>query len=144
MRGRPLEMLLPAGFVCAVGACAVASLAFSESTARVVVMVVVVGLFGAWARRWPAALATGVIAWCFATGFLVHGGGELSFGADDLVRLAAYTAVALMGCALAYARRVRRPYRRMRADLRRTPVLVGRLHGRRAEGTANKGNRKPP
>ncbi|MFI7131603.1 hypothetical protein ACIBQ1_38415 [Nonomuraea sp. NPDC050153] len=132
-------MLLPAGFACAVGGCVVASLAFSESTARVVVMAVVVGMFGAWARRYPAALATGVMSWCFATGFLVHAGGELAFGADDLVRLGAFTAVALMGCALAHARRARRPYRRMRADLRRTPVLVGRLHGR-AEGAANNGN----
>ncbi|MER6950380.1 hypothetical protein ABT294_40810 [Nonomuraea sp. NPDC000554] len=130
MRERPLEMLLPAGFICAVGTCAVASLAFSETAARVAVMAAAVGLFGSWARRYLAALATGVMAWCFATGFLTHAKGELAFGPDDLLRLAAFTAVALAGCAWGHTRRVRRPYRLMRADLRRTPMLLRRLHGR--------------
>ncbi|MEV1172305.1 hypothetical protein [Nonomuraea sp. NPDC049784] len=129
MRRRPLEVLLPAGFGFAVGACAVASLTFSETTARVALVGVAVGVFGAWARRYLAALATGVMAWCFATGFLAHTEGELAFGHDDLVRLAAFTVVALVGCAWGCVRRMRRPYRLMRADLRRAPVLLGRLHG---------------
>ncbi|MFG1707858.1 hypothetical protein ACFLIM_32090 [Nonomuraea sp. M3C6] len=128
MRGRPVEVLLPAGFVFVVGACAVAALAFSEATARVSVMAVAVGLFGVWARRYLAALATGVMAWCFASGFLVHAEGELAFGRDDLVRLAAFVIVAVAGCACAHARRARRRHRLMRADARRAPVLVGRLH----------------
>ncbi|MBF8185037.1 hypothetical protein ITP53_04645 [Nonomuraea sp. K274] len=136
MRGHSMAGLIPAGFGAVLGGCAVAALAFPERTARVVVMAVAVGLFGVWARRLPAALATGVMAWCFATGFLVHGGGELAFGHDDLVRLAAFTVVAVMswagGQALHAGRRRRRLRRlmRARADARRVPVLVGRSHAR--------------
>jgi uncharacterized membrane protein YdjX (TVP38/TMEM64 family) len=133
MRGRPVEMLLPAGFVWAVGACVVAGLAFSEATARNVVMAVAVGVFGVWVRRYFAALATGAMSWCFATGFLAHPQGQLAFGADDLRRLAVFTAVALVGCAWGYASGARRRHRLMRADPRRAPVILGRLHGRPGE-----------
>jgi hypothetical protein len=133
MRGRPVEMLLPAGFVWAVGACVVASLAFSEATARVIVMAVAVGVFGVWVRSYFAALATGAKSWCFATGFLAHSEGQLAFGSADLLRLASFTAVALVGCAWGYVCGARRRHRLMRADLRRAPVILGRLHGRPGE-----------
>ncbi|MET7332700.1 hypothetical protein [Nonomuraea sp. NPDC005650] len=133
MRGRPVEMLLPAGFVWAVGACVVATVAFAEATARVIVMAVAVGVFGVWARRYLAALATGAMSWCFATGFLAHPAGQLAFGSEDLLRLAAFTAVALVGCAWGYVLGARRRHRLMRADPRRDPVILGRLHGRPEE-----------
>lgn len=35
----------------------------------------------------PIALATGVVAWAFSTGFFENAFGQLTFGAGDLVRL---------------------------------------------------------
>ncbi|GAA3248508.1 hypothetical protein [Nonomuraea helvata] len=142
MRRHPLEVLLPVGFGCAVATCALASLTLFETTARVALMGVAVGVFGLWARRYLAALATGVMAWCFATGFLVHTEAELAFGHNDLVRLAAFTVIALVGCVWARARWLRRRYRLMRTDRRRAPVLLGQLHGR-AKGVAHKGIESP-
>ncbi|MBT2234840.1 hypothetical protein [Nonomuraea sp. NEAU-A123] len=136
MRGRPVEVLIPAGFVCAVGGCVMAAMTVSQTTARVIPVAVAVGLFAFWARHYLAAFATGAMAWCFVTGFLVRAEGELAFGPDDLVRLAALAAVALAGCAygqMLHVRRSRRRLRRLmraRADARRAPVLRGRLHAR--------------
>ena len=136
MRGRPVEVLLPPGFIFAVGGCAMAAMTVTETMARVILVAAVVGLFAVWARRCLAVLATGTMAWCFETGFLVHAEGELTFGRDDLVRLAALTATALAGCACGQVLRVRRSRRRARrlmrarADVRRAPVLRGRLHAR--------------
>jgi len=139
MRGHPVEVLIPAGFVFAVGGCVMAAMTVSQTTARVILVAVAVGLFAIWAKHYLAALATGAMAWCFVTGFLVHAEGELAFGTDDLVRLAALAAAALAGCAYGHALHVRRSRRRLRrlmrarADARRAPVLQGRLHAR-AEG----------
>ncbi|GAA3668617.1 hypothetical protein GCM10022224_035980 [Nonomuraea antimicrobica] len=131
MRGSPVGVLLPAGFVYAIGACAVAALAFAETADRVVLVAVEVGVFGAWAGHYLAAPVTGVMAWCFTTGFLVHAEGELTFEAADLERLVTFTVAALVGCAFAHVFRPRGPRRpsRSRGATRRAPVLVGHLHG---------------
>ncbi|MFD1541843.1 hypothetical protein [Nonomuraea guangzhouensis] len=138
MRGRLLEVLIPAGFVCAVGGCVLAAMTVSQTTARVILVAVTVGLFAIWARHYFAALATGAMAWCFVTGFLVHAEGELAFGPGDLVRLAALAAAALAGCAYGHVLHVRRSSRRRRrlmrarTDARRAPMLRGRLLHARA------------
>ncbi|SDJ73363.1 hypothetical protein [Nonomuraea jiangxiensis] len=128
------EVLLPVGFACAIGACVTAALVFIETTARVALMVAAVGLFGVWARRCLPALAAGVMAWCFATGFLVHAKGELSFGTGDLFRLGVFAASALTGCAWAAlrVRRRRRPWppARSRAGRHPVPILLRLLHTR--------------
>ncbi|MGW0801486.1 hypothetical protein [Nonomuraea sp. NPDC002799] len=126
MRGRSGEVLLPAGFVLAVGACVVAAVAFAEISARVVLVTVAVGLFGVWARRYLAALATGVMAWCFATGFLVHAAGELAFQPDDLARLGTISVAALVGCACGQVRRVLRSRRPTMAVETRPALLPQR------------------
>jgi hypothetical protein len=126
MRGRPVEVLLPAGLACAVGACALAAVAFSETTARVIVVAAIVGLFAAWAANRFAALAMGAMAWCFTTGFLVHAEGELEFGRDDLGKLAAFTVVALASWACGNMRRAHRLRRltRVRVDARRASASI--------------------
>ncbi|MEU4223821.1 hypothetical protein AB0F17_05970 [Nonomuraea sp. NPDC026600] len=136
MRGHPVEVLIPAGFVFAVGGCVMAAMTVSQTTERVALVAVAVGLFAIWARHYLAAFATGAMAWCFATGFLVHAEGELAFGPGDLVRLAALAVAALAGCAYGQVLHVRRSRRRVRrlmrarADARRAPVLRERLHAR--------------
>jgi K+-sensing histidine kinase KdpD len=125
---RELDRLIPAGFVLAIGACAVAAPVFSESTARVVVVGAAVGMFGFWAGRYLAALAAGVMTWCFATAFLVNTGGRLTFERHDLARLAAFAVAAIVGCAGGHARRALRSRRRLRmrtrAGVRHAPVLL--------------------
>ncbi|MER7500647.1 hypothetical protein AB0L05_16915 [Nonomuraea pusilla] len=64
---------------------------------RVVLVAAAVGLFGAWAGSDVAAVVTGLMAWCFATGFLVHTGGELAFERADLDRLGVFLVVAVAG-----------------------------------------------
>jgi hypothetical protein len=44
----------------------------------------------------PAALLLGVTGWALTTGFLVNGLGQLTFRGGDLLRLAAYAAVAAL------------------------------------------------
>ncbi|MFC4014093.1 hypothetical protein ACFOY2_43180 [Nonomuraea purpurea] len=132
MRGRPMAVLLPAGFVLGVGSCVVATV-LSGVAARLAVVAVAAGLYGAWARRWSAALATAVLAWCFATGFLVRGRGELTFTPDDLATMGEFVLTALAGCACAavHAAVLRARRRRaMRARARPGPVQVAR-HGER-------------
>ncbi|MEO3867910.1 hypothetical protein ABGB18_03675 [Nonomuraea sp. B12E4] len=134
MSGHRAEVLLPVGFGLAIGACVTAALTFTGTVARVALMVMAVGLFGVWARRCLPALATGGVTWCFATGFLVYGKGELAFGADDLYRLGAFAASALAGCAWAALRarhrRLPRPPARSRAPHHRTPIILRRAHAR--------------
>ncbi|MGW4797793.1 hypothetical protein ACWEPC_35770 [Nonomuraea sp. NPDC004297] len=108
MRAHSWEILLPAGFGCAAAACCVAAVTFPEPVARVGLVGVAVALFGAWARHYLAAPLTGLMSWCFVTGFLVHTRGELAFASDDLVRLAELVAVAVAGCALGHVRHARR------------------------------------
>ncbi|TYB50950.1 hypothetical protein FXF51_54820 [Nonomuraea sp. PA05] len=129
MRGNRLEGLIPAGFVFVIGLCAAVALAFPESTARVVVTTLGVGVFGAWAVRHLAALCAAAMAWCFTTGFLVNTAGELTFRREDLVRLGVFIVVAVAGCfcgqafrALGYRRRLSEP---IRAEHRQAAVLPG-------------------
>ncbi|WP_157251611.1 hypothetical protein [Nonomuraea typhae] len=91
------RFLIVGGFVAAVLSSAVAALLFLEPGARVAVVAVLVGAYATWGRSLAAALATGVMAWMFATGFLVNGLGVLSFSPDDLVRLAVLLAVGVSG-----------------------------------------------
>ncbi|WP_143078642.1 hypothetical protein [Nonomuraea pusilla] len=118
----------------AVGACAVSAAAFSAMGPRVVLVAAAVGLFGAWAGSDVGAVLTGLMAWCFATGFLVHTGGELAFERPDLDRLGVFLVVAVAGSVLGHlrrlcrARRGRRRLMRARGDVRRAPVLAGRVH----------------
>ncbi|MEV0615366.1 hypothetical protein AB0I81_18760 [Nonomuraea sp. NPDC050404] len=133
MRGRGLEGTIPAGFVFVIGLCAVAAVAFPQSTARVVVMGVGIGAFGVWVVRYLAALCAGVMAWCFTTGFLVNASGELTVGREDLVRLATFIVVAVVGCACGQAfrelRSRRRLLERIRAERRQAePDLERRPH----------------
>lgn len=81
-------------------------------------MAVAVGLFGAWAGSHLAAAMTGLMAWCFTTGFLVHAGGTLVFGHADLDRLGAFIVVAVAGAACGRVRGSRRRRRRETAHLR--------------------------
>ncbi|SPL88612.1 unnamed protein product [[Actinomadura] parvosata subsp. kistnae] len=85
------------------------------------------GVFGAWAVRFLAALCAGVMAWCFATGFLVNAAGELTFGHADLVRLTAFMVVAVAGCAcgqMLRALRVRRRLHGLARAERQAPILL--------------------
>ncbi|WP_204039709.1 hypothetical protein [Acrocarpospora phusangensis] len=80
-------------------ACSIVALSVpgTETGTRVAVIAAVVGLFGGWARHMGAALLTGVIAWLFATGFLVNTVGLLTFTGPDLVRLAVLLGAAVTG-----------------------------------------------
>ncbi|MFB9964848.1 hypothetical protein [Sinosporangium siamense] len=82
-------------------ATALASVVFQgvDSTGRTAVMVLTVGMFAATGVSALAALATGVIAWLFTTGFLVNTAGELSLSASDALRLVALVCIAAAGAA---------------------------------------------
>lgn len=67
--------------------------AHAPSPAGVAVLLVVTALACPVLPR-PAALLLGVTGWALATGFLVNGLGQLTFGGADLLRLAAYAGVA--------------------------------------------------
>ncbi|MFI6499592.1 hypothetical protein [Nonomuraea typhae] len=92
-----MRFLIVGGFVTAVLSSAVAALLFPEPGARVAVVALLVGGYAMWGRSLVSALATGVTAWMFATGFLVNGLGVLSFSSDDLVRLAVLLGVGAAG-----------------------------------------------
>jgi hypothetical protein len=127
-----VEGSIPAGFVFVVGLCAVAALTFPQSVARVVVMGVGVGAFGAWAVHYPAVLCTGAMAWCFTTGFLVNAAGELTFGREDLLRLAAFTGVAVAGCACGQVFRALRRHSHEEVPGTWRVTVVAGASGRRA------------
>lgn len=87
--------LIPGGFAVAVAACVGAS--FLPAEWQAYAMAAAVGVYALWSRNVLAGLATGVMAWFFATGFLVNGAGELTFGSADLVRLGILMAPGLLG-----------------------------------------------
>ncbi|WP_155346096.1 hypothetical protein [Acrocarpospora pleiomorpha] len=78
----------------------------TEIGTRVAVIAAVVGLFGAWARHMGAALVTAVMAWFFATGFLVNAAGLLTFVGQDFIRLTVLLGASITGGA--YGVRARR------------------------------------
>ncbi|MFC4114496.1 hypothetical protein [Nonomuraea zeae] len=122
---RPLEFLIPGGFGLSVLACAAVALTLPapEVVPRAVVMGAVVAAYALWSRSVLAGLATGVMAWCFTTGFLVNAAGELTFTPGDLVRLTAFLALGLGGGVPRAARaRRRRTSRQPGQALSRTPV----------------------
>ncbi|MER6951785.1 hypothetical protein ABT294_48000 [Nonomuraea sp. NPDC000554] len=130
----PLEFLIAGAFALVVAACAVAAL-IVPAAEGVVALAAVVGAFSIWSRHLVAGLASGAMAWCFATGFLVNDMGTLTFTAPDGVRLVAFLAVGAAGSAWGMARRPRR--RRMR-DRGRPPVLAGRLSHPAPTGTSRR------
>ena len=62
-------------------------------------------LTAGWCRALPLpqALALGVSGWAFATGFAVHGYGELTFAPGDLLRLALFLITAALAAGRAGA-----------------------------------------
>ncbi|WP_285777245.1 hypothetical protein [Microtetraspora sp. NBRC 13810] len=96
----PLGFLIPGGFAFSVACCALVALVLPADTVlRAAAMGVAVAAYAAWARHPMAALATGVMAWFLTTGFLVNALGVLTFAGADEVRLGAFAAAALLGCA---------------------------------------------
>jgi len=65
------------------------------SPAGVAVLLVLTALASPVLTR-AAAILLGVAGWALATGFLVNGLGQLTFGPGDLLRLAAYAGVAAL------------------------------------------------
>jgi hypothetical protein len=127
----PVEFLVGAAFVLVALACATAALTLS-ATAGVVALAVTVATFSAWSRHLVVGPAIGVMAWCFATGFLLNGMGELTLTwPDDEARLVGFLAVGTMGSACgtvgSVCGTVRRRRHRMR-NRRRPSALVTRRH----------------
>ncbi|MBB6550541.1 hypothetical protein [Nonomuraea rubra] len=137
MRKHEWAGLIPAGFAFVVVMCAASALTFPGSAARVVVMVVGIGVFGLCAGRYPAALAAGAMGWFFTTGFLVNAKGVLTFGSDDLTRLAGFAVVAAAGCACGRAYHALcfhgRSARRAGADDHRVAIPAVRIPGSHQE-----------
>jgi hypothetical protein len=124
----PVELLIGGAFVLVTLACAAVALTLS-ATAGMVAMAVAVGAFSAWSRRLVVGPAIGVMAWCFATGFLLNGMGELTLTwPDDEARLLGFMTVGTMGSACGTVGSVfgtaRR--RRHRRRGRRGPALLER------------------
>ncbi|MFC4113161.1 hypothetical protein [Nonomuraea zeae] len=95
----PVELLIGGAFVLVALACATAALTMS-ATAGVAVLAVTAATFSAWSRRLVVGPAIGVMAWCFATGFLLNGMGELTLTwPDDEARLLGFLAVGTVGSA---------------------------------------------
>ncbi|SDS63641.1 hypothetical protein [Jiangella sp. DSM 45060] len=102
--GWPLEVVLATGYaVLAAGGC-VAALAVpaAHGEVRVGLMVIVVGVYAAWAAHLVAALCIAAVGWCVATAFLLGNGGALALdGAPAALRLAALLAAAVIGSGIA-------------------------------------------
>ncbi|GAA4579695.1 hypothetical protein GCM10023194_05980 [Planotetraspora phitsanulokensis] len=93
-------MLVAAGFAVVVGGCLLATAIFSpgETTGRIAVLAVVLTVFAARTADPLAALATAVMGWLVATGFLVNHEGELRLaGWPDLLRLGVLVAAVMAG-----------------------------------------------
>ena len=104
----PTEFVLAAGYAVLFGGCGLVALAVpaSHGEVRVGLVVLVVGVYAAWAAHLVAALCVGVVAWCAATGFLLGHGGELALdGWPSLVRLTAFLAAAAVGSGVAWLTR---------------------------------------
>jgi hypothetical protein len=102
------ELLVAAGFVAVVGGCLLATAIFppGQTMGRIVVLAVVLAVFAAWATDVLAALATAVMGWLVATGFLVGREGELRFtGVPDLLRIATLVAAVAAGLGWGFVRR---------------------------------------
>lgn len=67
----------------------IAGLAGLDAIATAAAVVIVAGLAAA-RLPWLVAVALGVIAWAFFTGFVENTFGQLTFAAGDLVRLGAF------------------------------------------------------
>jgi hypothetical protein len=94
------ELLVAVGFAVVVGGCLVATAVFppGEIVGRIAVLAIVLAVFAARAANPLAALATAVMSWLVATGFLVNREGELRFtGWPDLLRLAVLVAAVAAG-----------------------------------------------
>lgn len=89
-------LLIPGGFVLSVLASATVSLVLPADW-RAVAVGGAVAVYALWSRSALAGLATGLMAWCFVTGFVVNAAGELTFAAPDLVRMLVFLAVGLVG-----------------------------------------------
>ncbi|MEU1882750.1 hypothetical protein ABZ470_36050 [Streptosporangium sp. NPDC020072] len=89
VRSEPIGFSLAGGLFATVTATAVASLLFTpgQVRGRLLVMAIAVGGQALRTPRWPAALATAVLAWLLATGFLVNTEAELTLDDHDLLRL---------------------------------------------------------
>ncbi|MFI7537043.1 hypothetical protein [Streptosporangium sp. NPDC049376] len=89
VRSEPIGFSLAGGLFATVTATAVASLLFTpgQVRGRLLVMAIAVGGQALRTPRWPAALATAVLAWLLATGFLVNTEAELTLDGHDLLRL---------------------------------------------------------
>ncbi|GAA4575792.1 hypothetical protein [Planotetraspora kaengkrachanensis] len=97
---RHTELLVAAGFAVVVGGCLLATAIFppGQTTGRIAVLAGVLAVFAARAADPVAALATAVMGWLVATGFLVNQEGELRLaGWPDLWRLAVLVAAVVAG-----------------------------------------------
>ncbi|WP_203978021.1 hypothetical protein [Planotetraspora silvatica] len=97
---RHTELLVAAGFAVVVGGCLTATAVFppGEIVGRIAVLAAVLCVFAARTADPLAALATAVMGWLVATGFLVNREGELRFtGWPDLLRLAVLVAAVAIG-----------------------------------------------
>ncbi|WP_214321872.1 hypothetical protein [Nonomuraea sediminis] len=110
-----------------VAGCAAAVMMFSDLPGRLAAMVIVVGVYAMSVRSVVGALATAVMAWLFATGFLVNAEGMLTFSRADLLRLGLFLGAGLAGCLLSVRpARAGHPMRH-----RPAPVLARHLHALR-------------
>ncbi|WP_155334896.1 hypothetical protein [Acrocarpospora corrugata] len=130
----PLGILVPAGFVFAVVACAATALIFPAG-ARIPILAAAVAAYALWARHLTAALATAATTWSLATGFLVNTLGELTFTRADLTHLAAFGAAGLIGVLLSSFRHLR-PVPYMFAE--RVPLPVPEQSNRPKEALAKR------
>ncbi|MER7133087.1 hypothetical protein [Streptosporangium saharense] len=98
VRSEPIGFSLAGGLFATVTATALASLLFTpgQVRGRLLVMALAVGAQALRVPRWPSALATALMAWLLATGFLVNTEAELTLDTDDLLRLCLLLLVAAL------------------------------------------------
>lgn len=123
-RAKPIEFVIAGGFVASVAGCAATAMLLSDLPGRVAAMALVVGVYAMSVRSVVGALATAMMAWLFATGFLVNTEGTLTFSRADLLRLGLFLGAGLAGCLLSVRpARAGHPMRH-----RPAPVLSRHLH----------------
>ncbi|GII52537.1 hypothetical protein Pth03_09260 [Planotetraspora thailandica] len=125
---------MAAGFATVVGGCLLATAIFPPGhvLGRILVLAVVLAVFAAWAGDLLAGLATAVMGWLVATGFLIGREGELRFtGMPDLARLAVLVAAVAAGLGWAFVRNILAKAEPVEADhAQRGRVVAGTVISR--------------